>query len=279
MVSARPANGTTIQCVQNTDAITRTSTTELVRWLEAYSDRWNTDDAFTVGGVGALGRIFNGNGRVVPPEELATLISTAPSFSGKKRERISLDFSDSGLGSSSYAKRLSGLLRVKTTGCRGDAYYLRSGDMMCSERVLPPFPPDRDVGRSGPMAIALGPMTMMLCSKEGQSASPASILSASVAFGLYRDEITELMARGATDADAAFRLYQYYWIARRDRAAAMQWLVKAAELGNDTARFNLAYEYFESGDRKQAGELMKSLIAKGFSGPDLRNYYGGSERG
>ncbi len=71
---------------------------------------------------------------------------------------------------------------------------------------------------------------MMFCALPDQSINPESALSAAVAYGRYRDEVERLQA-ATDDGGAAFRLYQYYWIARRDRDRAMQWLIKAADLG------------------------------------------------
>ena len=268
-----------VDCIDPDDAIVRTSTPEMEAWLNRYSDRWSPQNLFTVGATGAMGRLFIGTGRAVHPKEMAGMISAAPSFSGKKRKLVQLGVSDSELGEASYAKQLGSLLGVKTIGCPAEAYFLSGGAMMCGEKPIYPGAPERELGRSGPAGFAMGgQLTMLFCPRQGQSISPASILSASIAFGLYKDEIDTLSQQAESDGDAAFRLYQYYWIARRDAAQAMQWLTKAAALNHEAAQYNLAYEYFDSGDpakTEQAREMMSVLVAKGFAGPDLRTYYGG----
>ncbi|MGL3821861.1 hypothetical protein [Sphingopyxis sp. R3-92] len=269
----------TVDCVDPDDATMRTSTSEMEGWLNSYSGRWNPRNAFTVGGTGAMGRLFIGNGRAVHPKEMAGMIAAAPSFSGKKRKLVQLGVSDSELGEASYAKQLGRLLGVKTSGCPAEAYFFSGGAMICGDKPVYPGAAERGIGRSGPAGFAMGgQLTMLFCPREGQSISPASILSASIAFGLYEDEIDTLLQRAESDGDAAFRLYQYYWIARRDPAQAMQWLTKAAALNHDVAQYNLAYEDFESGDPAKTGqarEMMGVLVAKGFAGPDLRTYYDG----
>lgn len=267
-VAAQQAGAPSVECVDNSAAVTRTPTMEMLVWMTSYSNGWNPADAFSVGGAGALGRLFDSSGRTIHPKELAAVIAASPSFSGKKK--IDLGVSDS----DSYAKQLGALLNVETAGCAGDAYYLKSGEMMCGEKPVYSGAPDRDIGRSGPSGFTVAGAAKTFCSKENQSISPASMLSAATEFGLYRDEIGALTAKAATDKDAAFRLYQFYWIAKRDRAEAMKWLNKAAELGNDVARYNLAYEDFEAGDTEKGNALMAALIAKKFSAPDLRKYYG-----
>lgn len=269
-----------IDCVDHADPINRTGTDAMVALLSANADKWNPDYAFSIGATGSLGRLFDSQGRAVHPKEMARMISGAPSFSGKKGKRVELGVSDSALGDQSYAKSLGDALGVRVGGCGGDAYFLSGGAMMCGDQAVYPESAQHDIGRSAPSGFALGgKFMMMFCARPGQSINPTSALSAAVAFGLYRDEIELLEAAAANDGGvAAFRLYQYHWIVRRDRAEAMQWLTKAADLGHDVARYNLAYEYLESGDAAKAasaGEILEELVAKRFAGSDLRAYYGG----
>jgi hypothetical protein len=266
--AAQQAGSPPVDCVDNSAPVTRTPTMEMAVWLTNFSNRWNPADVFSVGGVGALGRLYNGSGRAIHPKELAAVIAASPSFAGKKK--VSLGVSDS----DSYAKQLGALLKVETVGCVGDAYYLADGEMLCGEHPVYSGAPDRDIGRSGPSGFTVAGEVKTLCSNANQSVSPSSMMSAAMEFGMFRDEVSALTAKAATDKDAAFRLYQYYWIARRDRTEAMKWLNKAAELGNDTAWYNLAYEDFESGDVQKGGQLIAALVAKAFSAPDLRKYYG-----
>lgn len=276
---ANDTEASAIECVDEADPVNRTDTDKMVAWLSENAAKWNPDYAFSIGATGALGRLFNGNGRAIHPREMARMISGAPSFSGKKGKRVELGVSDSDSGDGSYAKALGDALGVRVEGCRGDAYFLSGGAMMCGDHAVYPGAPQRDTGRSAPAGFALGGKTMMMfCVRQGQSISPASALSAAVAFGLYLDEIGQIEAAAAGDGAAAFRLYQFHWIARRDQGQAMQWLTKAADLGHDVARYNLAYEYLESGDSakaESAREIMEGLVAKRFAGSDLRNYYGG----
>jgi hypothetical protein len=268
-----------IDCVDHSDPINRTGTTEMVALLSANADKWKPDYAFSIGATGSLGRLFDSEGRAVHPKEMARMISGAPSFSGKKAKRVELGVSDSASGDQSYAKALGEVLGVRVEGCDGDAYFLSGGAMMCGNQAVYLASGQSDIGRSAPSGFALGgKLMMMFCARAGQSINPASALSASVAYGLYRDEIEQLEAVAAGDGAAAFRLYQYHWIARRDRDEAMQWLTRAADLGHDVARYNLAYEYLESGDAAKvasAQEIMEGLVAKRFAGSDLRTYYGG----
>jgi hypothetical protein len=264
---AQQAGSPPLECIDNSAPVTRTPTMEMLVWMTSYSNGWNPADAFSVGGAGALGRLFDSTGRAVHPKELAAIIAASPSFSGKKK--IDLGVSDS----DSYAKQLGALLKVQTVGCAGDAYYLKDGEMMCGEKPVYSGARDRDVGRSGPSGFTVAGAAKTFCGKENQSVSPSTMLSAATEFGLYRDEISALSAKAATDKDAAFRLYQYYWISKRDRTEGMKWLNKAAELGKDEARYNLAYEDFESGESEKGSQLMAALVAKKFSAPDLRKYY------
>lgn len=276
---AKENKPSTIDCVDHADPVNRIATADMVAWLSANAGKWNPDYAFSIGATGALGRLFDSSGRAVHPREMARMIAGAPSFSGKKSKRVELGVSDSASGDQSYAKALGGALGVRVEGCGGDAYFLSGGGMMCGDRAVYPEEVQPDIGRSAPSGFALGGKLMMLfCARPGQSINPESALSAAVAYGLYRDEIGRLEATACEDGAAAFRLYQYYWIARRDRVKAMQWLIRAADLGHDVARYNLAYEYLESGDAAQvarAREIMDGLVAKRFAGSDLRNYYGG----
>jgi len=275
---AKDGKSSAIDCVDRSDPINRTGTVDMLALLGANAAKWNPDYAFSIGATGSLGRLFDSEGRAVHPKEMARMISGAPSFSGKKAKRVELGVSDSGSGDQSYAKALGQVLGVRVEGCDGDAYFLSGGAMMCGNQTVYLASGQSDIGRSAPSGFALGGKLMMLfCTRPGQSINPASGLSAAVAYGLYRDEIEQLDG-AAGDGAAAFRLYQYYWIARRDRAEAMQWLIKAADLGHDVARYNLAYEYLESGDAAQvasAREIMEGLVAKSFAGSDLRTYYGG----
>ncbi|APZ97354.1 hypothetical protein BWQ93_01740 [Sphingopyxis sp. QXT-31] len=276
---AKESKASAIDCVDHADPINRAATAGMVALLSANADKWNPDYAFSIGATGSLGRLFDSEGRAVHPKEMARMISGAPSFSGKKRKRVELGVSDSASGDRSYAKALGDALGVRVEGCDGDAYFLSGGAMMCGNRPVYPEAAGGDIGRSAPSGFALGGnFTMMLCARPGESINPTSALSAAVAYGLYRDEIERLEATAAGDSAAAFRLYQYNWIARRDRGTAMQWLTTAADLGHDVARYNLAYEYLESGDAAKmasAGEIMDELVAKRFAGSDLRAYYGG----
>ncbi|HET7576900.1 MAG TPA: hypothetical protein VFK19_10120 [Sphingomicrobium sp.] len=266
--AAQQAGAPAVECVDNSAPVTRTPTMEMLVWMTSYSNGWNPADAFSVGGVGALDRLFDSSGRAVHPKELAAIIAASPSFAGKKK--IDLGVSDS----DSYAKQLGALLKVQTVGCAGDTYYLKDGEMMCGEKPVYSGAPDRDIGRSAPSGFTVAGAARTFCSKENQSVSPSSMLSAAMEFGMFKDEVSALTAKAATDKDAAFRLYQYYWISKRDRTEAMKWLNKAAELGNDVARYNLAYEDLEAGDTEKGNALMAALIAKKFSAPDLRKYYG-----
>lgn len=276
---AKESEASAIDCVDHADPINRAATPDMVALLSANADKWNPDYAFSIGATGSLGRLFDSEGRAIHPKEIARMISGAPSFSGKKRKRVELGVSDSASGDRSYAKALGDALGVRVEGCDGDAYFLSGGAMMCGNQPVYSEAAGGDMGRSAPSGFALGGSFMMIfCARPGQSINPTSALSAAVAHGLYRDEIERLEAAAAGDGAAAFRLYQYHWIARRDQGTAMQWLIKAADLGHDVARYNLAYEYLESGDAAKmasAGKIMEELVAKHFAGSDLRTYYGG----
>lgn len=275
---AKEGEPSAVDCVDYADPVNRTETADMMARLGTNAGRWNPDYAFSIGATGALARLFDSQGRAVHPKELARTISGAPSFSGKKGKRVELGVSDSASGERPYAKALGEALNVRVGGCDGDAYFLDGGAMMCGDRPVYPEGARQDIGRSAPAGFALGgKLMMMFCALPGQSINPESALSAAVAHGLYRDEIERLEA-ATDDGGAAFRLYQYYWIARRDRDSAMQWLTKAADLGHDVARYNLAYEYLESGDSakmESARKIMEGLVAKRFAGSDLRTYYGG----
>ena len=207
------------------------------------------------------------------------MIQNSPEFSGKKRKEVSLGVSDSSLGGrQSYAKRLEVLLSTKVTGCDADAYFLANGVMMCAARPL--FGERGTEGRGRAMPIGFAPgggfFVMLFCADEKSAIDPHSMLTASVAFGLKAAEVKALEFDASTQAEAAFRLYQFYWIAQRNQAKAMVWLEKAAQLGSDRARYNLAYELLERSDpeaRARANSIIVELQVSGFAGPDLRRFY------
>ncbi|HEX6740500.1 MAG TPA: hypothetical protein VF079_01730 [Sphingomicrobium sp.] len=267
-----------VKCVGQGSAVAHASTDEMIGWLSKSAAAYESKDAFTISGHGGMGRMFDASGRLIHPRELAESVRASSAFTGKKAKLVDLAVSGTGgPPGRSYADRLAALLRTKVNGCEGIAYYLSNGLYLCGKEPPAAQPAATRLLPLGFMPTRL-PMFMIFC-QPGTSPDPRTLMSSQAAFGLFPDEMAQLEAAGQANADAAFRLYLYHWLARRDRSSAMSWLKKAAELGSDVARFDLAYEYFESGDSKHASELMATLVAKGFAGPDLRNYYGGSERG
>jgi hypothetical protein len=269
-------------CVSPEDPIARTSTEEMVGWMSGYSAAWNPDYAFSIGGAGAMGRLFAPDGRLIHPAELASGVSRSPSFSGKKKKRVELGFSDSEAGGeNSYASQISRLLGTKVTGCNSDAYYVKAGGMICGSDPVFIVKDVKNPGRSMPAGFLVGTSgyMMLFCSNSRASAiDPRKVLTSSVAFGLFAVERDELIKRADNDPSAAFRLYQFYWLSAREPKLALAWLEKAAALGLDVAKFNLAYELYEAGgaeNQSKAEALSAELATKGFAGPDLRTAYVG----
>lgn len=268
-------------CVSPADSVTRTPTDEMGNWLAKFSSAWNEDDDYSISAYGALGRVFSSDGRLIHPREMATAIQTSASFAGKKRKEVWLGASDSlAGGDKSYAEQLSRLLKVKVHGCEADAFFMKKGAMLCGWNPVYVTSSSDSIGRSMPAGFKLGDsdFMMLFCpSQASASIDPRSMLSAAAVFGLYPDELTDLTAKAQTDGSASFRLYQYYWIAKRDREKAIGWLEKSADQGFAVARYNIAYELFESGLPENADlavRLSQQLAGQGFPGPDLRQYYG-----
>jgi hypothetical protein len=250
--------------------------------MSNYSAEWNPDYSFSIGGTGAMGRLFAANGRLIHPAELASSISRSSSFTGKKKKLVTLGFSDSEAGgSNSYTSQLSKLLGTKVTGCESDAYFVKAGGMMCGSNPVFIVNDKNNPGRTMPAGFSIGTsgFMMLFCSNGKATAiDPRKVLTTSVVYGLSTDEHNELLKRADNDPTAAFRLYQYYWLSTREPKTALMWLEKAAGLGKDVAKFNLAYELFEAGGvegQSKAGALSAELVAKGFAGPDLRTAYVG----
>jgi hypothetical protein len=269
-------------CVSPEDTIAKTSTDEMLGWMSTYSAAWNPDYSFSIGGTGSMGRLFAPNGRLIHPAELAAGVSRSPSFTGKKKKEVSLGFSDSQAGGrDSYTSQLSKLLGTKVTGCESDAYFVKVGGMMCGSNPVFIVKDKQNPGRSMPAGFSIGTsgFMMLFCSNGKATAiDPGKVLTTSVVYGLFTDERDELVKRADSDSTAAFRLYQYYWLSVREPKTALVWLEKAAGLGMDVAKFNLAYELFEADDAEsqtKAEALSAELVAKGFAGPDLRTAYVG----
>lgn len=266
-------------CASSTDPIMRTPTAEMGNWLADYAGAWDEDDDYTVSAPGAMGRVFNGGGRLIHPRELAASIERSDKFTGKKRKAVWLGISDTLNGQDSYAAQLSRLLKVKVDGCEDDAFYMKKGGLLCGSSPVYVNTSADNIGRSMPAGFKLGdPGLMMLFCAQGSRASidPRSMLSAAAVYGLYPDEVEQLTRQAETDDSASFRLYQYYWISKRDPDKGLDWLEKSANQGFAIARFNIAYELFESGtpeNTELAAKLAQELADKGFPGPDLRQYY------
>lgn len=279
LVIAKSINLGRIGCAPNADQASRQSSEALLSLLSGSAAEWNPKNDYSIAGTGALGRLFMAEGRAIHPKELAASILRSPNFVGKKRKSVWLGVSDSEWGDEgSFASRLSAMLDVKVSGCIADAYLGPKGLMMCGSRPVFGFPSSANPGRAMPMGFALGDggILMLFCQQSGTGISPQDMLSSSVAFGLYDDEIARLEGQATTNSDAAFRLYQYHWISRRDAPTAMRWLELAAKQGHSIARYNLAYELFESGaleSKVRAEAIIAGLTSEGFAGPDLRAFY------
>lgn len=280
-VSAK-SQGVVIDCVSPADPVTRTSTDDMLNWLSAYNAAWNPDYGFSVGGAGAMGRLFAPDGRLIHPIELAGVISNSPNFSGKKKKEVLLGVSDSDAGGeASYSSQLSKLLNVKVSGCESDAYFMQDGSMMCGSNPVFVLESGTDIGRIMPAGYSMGSggFLMLFCSNGKEAAiNPKKVLTTSVVYGLFEDEQSALSNQAASDGRAAFRLYQYYWLSARKPKTALKWLEKAATSGLDVAKFNLAYELFVAGgaeNQAKAEALLTELVAKGYPGPDLRKEYVG----
>lgn len=275
----REQAGMTVSCIDSGDPLTRVPSNEMLAWMGRYSAQWNPSSSFSVGAVGAQGRLFDPKGRLLHPAELASGISAAPAFSGKKRKEVWLGASDSASSDeNSYASRLARLLGTKVVGCSADAYFMAGGIMLCGSKPVFGDRNEDNRGRSMPLGFALGDsgLLMLFCAKENAAISPHSMLTSSVVFSLDPQERIALESAADSQPDSAFRLYQYYWIAKRDPVQALVWLEKAAELGSDRAQFNLAYELLEQGtaeSRSRANGLLDKLAARGAPYPDLRKYY------
>ncbi len=104
------------------------------------------------------------------------------------------------------------------------------------------------------------------CSGMDKRAEP---LSGASSFDISADERTELKAAASKgDADAAFRLYEYYDFVALDPDEAKAWLRRSAELGNRTAQYNLGVLLLESaepgsGEQAEAIEWLERARSSG----------------
>jgi TPR repeat protein len=83
-----------------------------------------------------------------------------------------------------------------------------------------------------------------------QDKNPKPITGAE-SFNLSPTEVTALESRYSNhqDGEAAYRLSQYYGLARFDLDRQILWLKRAARLGHPAAQYNLAYILIESDDK------------------------------
>ena len=265
-----------VDCIDSKSELARAPTEVMTRWLSSYADSYDRSDAFTISATGAMNRVFAPSGMLVHPLQMAELVRGSSSFTGDKAKLVELGISGSSLGdTSSYADQLSVALDTEVQGCDGIAYYLNSGLYLCA-----PAPKETEAVNNRLLPIGFQPeqfpMFMVFCAGEGQSPNPTTLLSSQAAYGLFPNEFAELDAAAKNDAAAAFRLYQYYWIAKQDRDSALEWLEKSAKLGSQIAQFNLAYELFESAEVEQierANDLIGELVSSGARLPDLREFY------
>jgi TPR repeat protein len=268
-----------IDCVPITNSASALSTGEMTDLLSTFADYWNPNANDSVAGLGAMGRLFSGAGRAMHPKEIADIISKSPDFKGPKKTGVWLGVSDSAMNdSSSYAAQLANLLGVSVVGCDADFYLLNNGMGICAaepkyDRTLP-----SGLGRSMPSGFTISGAFSDFCKAKGMMVDPKIVVSTAAAFGLYDDEIQKLKVSASNDPKAAFRLYQYYWLSTRNPKSAMIWLKKAAALGLPVAKFNLAYELFETDEAENISEakaLSAELAVEGFKAPDLRKFYVG----
>ncbi len=56
----------------------------------------------------------------------------------------------------------------------------------------------------------------------------------------------------AGDVKASFKLYQYYMFSNHDIKETRKWLLKSAELGDAVSQYNIAVQYFDENDYKNA---------------------------
>ncbi|WP_209346970.1 hypothetical protein [Pontixanthobacter sp. CEM42] len=265
-----------VECIDSNSEVAQAPTEAMTRWLSSHAESYDRSDAFTISATGAMNRVFAPSGMLVHPLQMAEVVRRSSSFSGDKAKLVELGISGSSLGdTSSYADQLSAALDTEVQGCDGIAYYVNSGLYLCAaalketeavnNRLLPiGFHPEQF------------PMFMAFCVGKGQSPDPRTLLSSQAAYGLFPNELAELDAAAKSDAAAAFRLYQYYWIAKQDRDSALSWLEKSANLGSQIAQYNLAYELFESAKVEQierANGVMDELVSSGARLPDLREFY------
>lgn len=268
-----------VDCIASNNPIARTPTDQMNQWLAKYSSGYNVKTTFTVGGHGAMNRMFNGSGRLIHHKELAEAIKGSSQFTGKKAKFVELGVSGTGGATeSSYAHQLGLILGTKVIGCEGVAYYLSNGLYICGQDT--PAKNQTEAGATRLLPIGFMPiefpMFMAFCVNEGTSPDPRTLLSSQAVYGLFPDELAQLEDLGKNESSAAFRLYQYHWIARRNKEQALKWLRIAADLGSTPAKYNLAYEDLESRepDRMETGRLLVAqLISDGVSVPDLAKFY------
>jgi TPR repeat protein len=96
-----------------------------------------------------------------------------------------------------------------------------------------------------PLRTALALVTISALALFGcQSKRPENVLSLNSSLRIPEAQIAQAISSAhAGDSDAAFRLFQHYHYIEHNRASALVWLTKAAELGHSVAQYSLGQEY------------------------------------
>jgi hypothetical protein len=112
--------------------------------------------------------------------------------------------------------------------------------------------------------ISCGDKKMDELSKDKKLESPKALTGAS-SFSIGENELVSLKeAANNGDANAAFRLYQYFTFLASNEQEATVWLTVAAKLGHSVAQNNLAHMLFwKNNDLEKAEYWAKEAIKNG----------------
>lgn len=89
-------------------------------------------------------------------------------------------------------------------------------------------------------------------------------ISTGSTFFVSSDELPKLAdAANNGDLDAAVRLYKHFRFSKLDTENAINWLQKAAELGDKVSQYNLAYYYLQNDNIELARHWALTAMANG----------------
>lgn len=102
----------------------------------------------------------------------------------------------------------------------------------------------------------------VIASQKNNDSPP---ISGAQSFDLTEKQVRALTANAKKgDSDAAYKLYQYYGMAKADDAAGFPWLKQAATAGHGGAQYALGIHLYNNDETKKQGVVwIEKAAAKG----------------